>query len=181
MVLQQIQAGYWRNEDRLLIRVSFKQEDGSLHEIRSWMTRHMVKALWPGIIHALETQVGLDNPNAAHASSEIVGMEHQAKIDEIRSRGDFDVPYSPDIDGYPFGKIPILLVQANINISSKHGPRINFVSAENGSFEVSFTSSMLHGFCTVLQDAVKATDWDIELQMPSGASAVEWEGPRLLN
>jgi hypothetical protein len=181
MVLQQIQAGYWRNEDRLLIRVSFKQEDGSLQEIRSWMTRHMVKSLWPGIIHALETQVALDNPNAAHARSEIVGMDHQAKVDELRSRGDFDVPYSPEIDGYPFGKIPILLVQANINVGTKQGPRINFVSAQSGSFELSFTPSMLHGFCTVLQDAVKASDWDIELQMPSGASPPEWEGERVLN
>ncbi|HEX7645599.1 MAG TPA: hypothetical protein VF472_25630 [Burkholderiaceae bacterium] len=181
MVLQQIQAAYWRNEDRLLLRVSFKHEDGSLHEIRSWVTRRMVKALWPGIIQALETQVGLDNPNAAHASSEIVGMEHQAKVDEIRSRGDFDVPYSSEVDAYPFGKIPILLVQANISIGSKRGPRINFVSERNGSFELSFTASMLHGFCTVLQDAVKAADWDIELQMPSGASPLEWEGERVLN
>ncbi len=180
MVLQQIQAGYWRNEDRLLLRVSFKHEDGSLQEIRSWMTRHMVKSLWPSIIHALETQVGLDNPNAAHASSEIVSMEHQAKVNEIRSRGDFDVPFSPDIDSYPFGEQPILLVQAHINIATSRAPRINFVSAKNGSFEVAFTPGMLHGFCTVLQDAVKATDWDIELQMPD-ASPAAWEGERVLN
>ncbi len=180
MVLQQIQAGYWRNEDRLLLRVSFKHGDGSLQEIRSWMTRHMVKSLWPGIIHAMETQIALDNPNAAHASSEIVSMEHQAKVDEIRARGDFDVPYSPDIDSYPFGMQPVLLVQANINIATNRGPRINFVSAHHGSFELGFTPSMLHGFCTVLQDAVKATDWDIELHMPDTAP-LEWEGARVLN
>jgi len=180
MVLQQIQAGYWRNEDRLLLRVSFKHEDGTLHEIRSWMTRHMVKSLWPGIIHALETQVALDNPNAAHASSEIVSMAHQVKVEEIRSRGDFDVPFAPEIDHYPLGQQPILLVQANINIATNRTPRINFVSSNNGSFEIGFTPSMLHGFCTVLQDAVKATDWDIELQMPH-ASPTEWEGERVLN
>ena len=180
MVLQQIQAGYWRNQDRLLLRVSFKHEDGSLQEIRSWMTRHMVKSLWPRIIHALETKVALDNPNAAHASAEIVSMEHQVKVDEIRSRGDFDVPFSPDVDGYPLGQQPILLVQANINVGANRGPRINFVSSRNGSFEVGFTQSMLYGFCTVLQDAVKAADWDIELQMPS-ATVTEWESGRVLN
>lgn len=166
MRLQQIQAGYWRNEDRLLFRISFQDDKGGLQEIRSWMTRHLVKMLWPGIIGALEAQVALDNPHAAHASAEIVTMEHQATVDEIRSRGDFDVPFAPKIDGFPFGEHPILLVQAHISIGADRAPRINFVSARNGSFEVAFTSAMLHGLCTVLQDALKSTDWDIELRMP---------------
>jgi hypothetical protein len=182
MVLQQIQAAYSHDEDRLLLRVSFKHEDGSLQEIRSWMTRRMVKSLWPGIVQALETQVALDNPNAAHASAEIVSMEHQASIEEIRAHGNFDVPFSPEVDGYPLGRQPLLVMQANINIASKRGPRINFKSARSGSFELSFTASMLHGFCTVLQDAVKKTDWDIDLQMPAvSPSPAAWEGERLLN
>jgi len=179
MVLQQIQAKYWRNEDRVLLRVSFKHEDGSLQEIRSWITRHMVKSLWPSIIHALETQVALDNPSAAHASSEIVSMEHRSKVSEIRSRGEFDAPFSPDVDSYPLGEQPILLVQAHINIASNRGPRIKFVSA-NSSFEVGFTPDMLHGFCSVLQEAVKTTGWDIALQMPDAFEA-DWEGQRVLN
>ncbi len=180
MQLQQIQAGYWRDEDRLLFRVSFRDAEGNLQEIRSWLTRHLVKTLWPGIIKAMETQVALDNPNAAHASAEIVTMEHQATVDEIRSRGDFDVPFAPKIDGFPFGERPILLVSANISLGANRAPRISFVSARNGSFEVGFTSTMLHGLCTVLQDAIKSTEWDVELRMP-GTIEPSWEQARVLN
>ena len=180
MELQQIQAGYWRDEDRLLFRVSFRKGEDHLEEIRAWLTRHLVKTLWPGIIKALETQVALDNPNAAHASAEIVSMEHQASVDEIRSRGNFDVPFAPKIDHFPFGEQPILIVQAHISIGANRAPKINFVSKHNGSFEVGFTSSMLHGFCTVLQDALKGSDWELDLQMP-GTVEVPPEKLRFLN
>lgn len=181
MVLQQIQAGYWRDEDRLLLRISYKDENESMLEIRSWMTRHLVKTLWPNILYALEAKVKLDNPNAAHASSEIVNMEHQVETDEMRSSGNFDVPFAPDIDGYPFGEQPILLVQAHLTVKAKQSTKINFVSARNGSFELSFTRKLLHGFCTVLQDAVKNADWDIELHMPVSATP-DWESSeRVLN
>jgi hypothetical protein len=180
MRLQQIQAGYWRDEDRLLFRISFRDEDGNLQEIRSWMTRHLVKTLWPGIVKAMETQVALDNPNAAHASAEIVTMEHQATVDEIRSRGDFDVPFAPKIDGFPFGEHPILLVSAQISLGANRAPRINFISARNGSFEVGFTSTMLHGLCTVLQDAIKSTEWGVDLRMP-GTLEPSPEQTRVLN
>lgn len=181
MALQQIQAGYWRDEDRLLLRISYKDDKEAMMEIRSWMSRHLVKTLWPNILHALEAQVKLDNPNAAHASSDIVNMEHQAKTDEMRSSGNFDVPFAPDIDGYPFGEQPILLVQAHITVKAKESTKINFVSARNGSFELGFTRKMLYGFCTVLQDAVKLAEWDIELHMPASSTPAWERGDRVLN
>jgi hypothetical protein len=180
MLLHQIQAAYRADDDRLLLRVSFAENDGSLQEIRSWITRALVKTLWPGIIRALETQVALDQPQAAHARVEIVNMQHQATVTEIRSRGDFDVPFAPEEYSYPFGEQPILLVRAHISVQAKQTPRINFVSAHNGSFEVAFTSSMLHGFCTLLQDAVKKAEWDIELRLP-GIPAEQELAQRVLN
>jgi hypothetical protein len=34
------------------------------------------------------------------------------------------------------------------------------------SFEVAFTPSMLHGFCKLLQRAVEASDWGLDLILP---------------
>lgn len=181
MILHQIQATYQVDDDRILLRVSFAANDGCVQEIRAWLTRRLVKIFWSGIVQALETQVVLDQPHAVHARAEIVSMQHQATVTEIRARGDFDVPFAPDIHSYPFGDQPILLVQAHFSVQAKQTPRINFVSTHNGSFEVAFTAPMLHGLCTLVQDAVKLAEWGFELRLP-GIATEQWPDPqRVLN
>ncbi|MFI4939929.1 MAG: hypothetical protein ACHP7O_06260 [Burkholderiales bacterium] len=180
MVLHQIQAAYRAEEDRLLLRVSFSADDGPRQEIRAWLTRRLVKALWPAIIHAMETQVALDHPHAAHARVEIVNMEHEATISEIRAHGKFGMPFAPESYSFPFGEQPVLLTGAHISVKANQTPRINFVSALNGNFEITLTSSMLHGLCTLLQDAIKPADWNIELHLP-GIPAEQRPEQRVLN
>ena len=180
MVLHQIQATYRPAEDRLLLRVSFAGGDRSLKEIRAWITRHLLKNLWPGIIQALETQVMLERPQAAHASAEIITMQHEATVTAIRSRGDFDAPFSADVREFPFGERPILLASAHITVGSGQTPRINFVSARSGNFEIAFSATMLHGLCALLQDAIKQADWDIDLSLP-GIPTEQWSEQRVLN
>jgi hypothetical protein len=179
MVLHQIQVAYRSEDDRLLLRVSFGADDGTKQEIRAWLTQRLVKTLWPGIIGALETQVVLDHPGAAHARAEIVCMEHQATVTQIRARGEFSMPFVPDVHNFPCGEQPILLTGAHIAVQAKHTPRINFVSGKS-SFEIAFTSPMLHGFCTLLQDAVKLAEWNIELRLP-GIPAEQLPEKRVLN
>lgn len=180
MVLQQIHASYQLDEDRLLLRISFKEDNGDLQEIRAWVTRRLLKTLWPGIIAAMEIQVTLDQPNAAHAKSEIIGMQHEASMMEMRTRGGFDTPFGEGIEKFPFGQHPVLLMQAHISVESGQGPRIKFVSANNGHFELSFASGMLHALCKILQDATAASDWGVELRLPSIAID-QGDAQRVLN
>jgi hypothetical protein len=180
MVLHQIQAAYRAEDDRLLLRVSFSADDGPRQEIRAWLTRRLVIALWPAIIRAMETQVVLDHPHAAHARVEMINMEHEATISEIRANGKFGMPFAPENHHFPFGEQPVLLTGAHISVKANQTPRINFVSARNGNFEITLTSSMLHGLCTLLQDAVKLADWNIELHLP-GVPTGKHSEQRVLN
>lgn len=104
MELHQIQITYQAKEDRILSRASFQAQASGLQEVRAWLTRRLVKILWPGIIDALEKQVTLDKPQAAHASADIVGMEHHACLEEIRGCGSFDNPYHNEVQTYPLGE-----------------------------------------------------------------------------
>lgn len=179
MELHQLQLIYQREEDRILFRASFSEENRLRQEIRAWLTRRLVRNLWTGIVKALTTQVVLDQPQAAHASAEIVNMEYQASINEFAERGDFKNPFESNANAYPIGEAPILVTVAHFTINANHPLRINFTQADGNGFEVGFTPTVLHGFCTLLQDAVKKAEWNIELELP-GVAAVEPKS-RILN
>lgn len=178
MDLHQIQLTYQPDQDRILLRLSFHGEQGALQEIRAWLTRRLVNNLWPGMIRALETQVKLDQPQAAHASAEIVSLEHQASVSAIKAHGAFDTPFDQAEQAYPPGEAPLLVTLAQFTMTPKQPLRINFCPAQGDGFEVTFTASMLHGFCTLLQEAVKTAEWGIDLQL---AAADDESEPRVLN
>jgi hypothetical protein len=165
MDLHQLQLTYQVEDDRIILRISFKETE-SLQEIRAWLTRRLVKNLWSGIIRALETRVSLAQPLAAHASAEIVNMEHQASVSEIRSNGSFDTPFEAAADDFPMGETPILVTAAHFTIHPDQPLRVNFTNADNHGFEIAFTQTVLHGFCSLLQEAVTAAEWDLELRLP---------------
>lgn len=176
MELHQIQVIYRADEDRLLCRASFKAEDG-LQEVRAWLTRRLIRNLWPSLLQTLETQVALDKPAAAHAKTDIVGMEHQASVETIRETGNFNVPYAAKVAGYPLGEVPILVHQIDFTLHADQPLRITFSPAQGAGFEVALTLTVLHGFCALLKDAVRQAEWDMELKMP-GLAAQE---QRVLN
>lgn len=170
MELHQIQITYQAKEDRILSRASFQAQASGLQEVRAWLTRRLVKILWPGIIDALEKQVTLDKPQAAHASADIVGMEHHACLEEIRGCGSFDNPYHNEVQTYPLGETPILITTANFSLIPNQPIRMNLTPAQGYGFEIAFTQAVLHGFCSLLKDAVKKAEWDIELRLPGRMS-----------
>lgn len=169
MELHQIQVIYQPQEDRLLCRASFKAE-GGLQEVRAWLTRRMVRQLWPGIIDVLERQVALDKPQAAHASADIVGMEHHASVEEIREKGCFSNAFESDVQAYPLGETPILIHQAQFTMVPNQPIRMNLTPEEGYGFEIAFDLTTLHGFCSLLKEAVRQADWDMKLAMPGSVA-----------
>ncbi len=180
MDLHQIQVTYQTEEDRILLRVSFRTVDGSLEEIRSWLTRRMVRNLWPGIVKSLDSQVKLNQPQAAHASAEILSMEYQASVTEIKASGNFDIPFEAAADYYPFGETPILVTASQFHLHPKEPVRISFIDARQKNFDVAFTQTAMHGFCKLLQEAVRTAQWELTLQMPS-FTQLEAAPRRMLN
>lgn len=172
MDLHQIQVTYRPEEDRILCRASFKDGDNSFQEVRAWLTRRLTRLLWGGIVDALETQVTLDKPQASHASADIVGMEHHASIEEARDSGSFGTPYKADITTFPLGEAPILVSTINFTLNPGQPIRVNLVPPTGYGFEIAFSQQILHGFCSLLRDAVKKAEWDLDLVMPGASAAI---------
>jgi hypothetical protein len=181
MELHQIQLAHHVNEDRVLCRTSFKVTDGSLHEVRAWLTRRLIRQLWAGIVDALRAQVSLDKPQAAHASADIIQMEHQAFVDEIRGGGSFDAPYEGSIQVYPLGEAPLLVEAVQFTLNPDQPIRINFTAANGSGFELALTLHLLHGFCAMLKDAVRNAEWDVDLELPAATLASSPSMQRVLN
>jgi hypothetical protein len=180
MALHQLQVTYQQDEDRLLLRASFTRPEQPLLEVRAWLTRRLLRKLWPGIIKALEAQVTRNQPQAAHAKSEIVGMQHQATVNEIAACGDFKTPYDEAAQAFPIGEAPVLVTNAHFNISANKPVRINFTPALGQGFEIAFSPQVLHGFCNLLHEALKVAQWEMELKLP-GADIAPDAAPRVLN
>ncbi len=160
--------------------VQYESRAAEAHTLPVQVTRRLLRNLWPGIVKALETQVTLNQPEASHAKAEIVGMEHQASVQNIAARGDFKTPYSESAQAFPIGEAPILVTTVNFSITANKPVRINFAPAQGRGFEVAFTPQVLHGFCNLLREAVKAAQWEIELPLP-GANPAPDAPPRVLN
>jgi hypothetical protein len=165
MDLHQIQFTYQQEEDRILCRTSFHGPEG-LQEIRAWLTRRMVRELWQNLCKSLEKQVALEKPQVAHASAEIVGMAHESSVAEGRAQGKFDTPYQSIARSHPLGTLPLLVNGLKISVQAGRPLRINFLLVQGKGFEFALTPPMLHGFCSILLEAVRRSGWNLELAMP---------------
>ncbi|MBC7502132.1 MAG: hypothetical protein H7315_16805 [Herminiimonas sp.] len=179
MNLHQLQATYNPEEDRILFRVSFRDQQAPLQEVRAWLTRRLLVNLWPGVIKALKTQVALDQPLAAHAKDEIMNMEHLASLTEINARGDFNVPFETGEQAYPQDGRPGIVTSVNIHLAANEAARVVFIAGEKMEFEVRFMKTEFHGFCMMLQDCIKLADWGIG-PLLAGMEEID-AGPRVLN
>lgn len=182
MELHQLQLTYQAGQDRLLCRASFKREnpnhssdlaDGqslNLSEIRAWLTRRMVRKLWPAIIQVLETQVSLAMPEAAHVKSDIVGMEHESSLDRMRTAGAFDTPFAADVQDFPIGETPLLVHHVDFMMDANQPIRISLRPETGPGFKLKMAPAMFHAFCELMRDAVKQSEWDVELELPGMAA-----------
>jgi hypothetical protein len=179
MDLHQIQVTYQQDDDRVLVRATFNRPEGDPLEFRAWFTRRFVKILWPGLTATLQAQVVLNNLKMAQASADIVNMENQAALDKTKSQGNFDKPFDTSMRQTPLGELPILLTDVEFSLNANQPTRIHFSDAKKNGLALDFTQGTLHGFCALLQQAVKAAEWEMDLNLP-GTRPVD-DAPRVLN
>lgn len=173
MELQQINITYQHREDRLLIRLAFGEagETTQTSEIGVHFTRRMTMLFWPKLIEAMNRQLILSQPQAAHASSEMVAMEHEAAVQEAQQRGGFSSDYDvgQKTVSYPLGETPLIPEQIDLTPRKDQVIELNFVFVEHPGFKIKLAKNVLHGFCKLMQSAVERADWGFILEIPGSA------------
>jgi hypothetical protein len=127
----------------------------------------------------METQVSLEKPQAVHAKAEMVEMAYQASVSSNQQAGNFGKPFQDGNQDSAFGDEPILVSTVHIGINANRPLTINFCPSKGVGFEIAFTPQVLHGFCALLQQAVKTAEWELELNLPTSSCVAD--APRVLN
>ncbi|MBI5844470.1 MAG: hypothetical protein HZB23_07370 [Deltaproteobacteria bacterium] len=176
MSLQQMNIGFSPVEDRLILRITGKTEDGSA-EYRFWLTRRLVRLLWDGLEKVLEADTATD-PRVDPEAREMV---KQWKEEEAISKADFTTPFTPAPMALPLGEAPILV--SKIQLKSM-GPDQKVVVLNNEAgvgITLALKPEMIHSIRKLIADAALKAEWDLDLSVLAGAAALSADGHRIIN
>jgi hypothetical protein len=168
MHLEQLNLTYLPNEDRILLRIGFADvnPDEQKQELQVFFTRRMLQRLWPIMMDAITSHMRINRPEAAFASADLVQMEHQKAVDDFKESGNFNQSYDAEKRKSINGERPMLLETVKFHLSANAPFWIQFIPQNGGSVDLKLETPLLHGFCKLLVDAEKASDWRLELALP---------------
>ena len=164
MNIHQLQVTYLVEHDRILVRLNTHAGE----ELRLWLTRRMIKNLFP---HMLQASTEIAAPLALTASHD--GADRRAlaefKKQETLQKTDFNTPFNTQAAVLPIGGDPLLATTVHVTPTDKGSLRIGFEEKVPGAakprgFEVTLGPGLLPGFMHLLELALKHADWGIALR-----------------
>ena len=163
MQLKQMNVGYDRAQDRILLRLSTDQDT----EYRMWLTRRMLIGMWPGLVGLVQNTPMARQQSDPEAKKAVMEFQREQALRQAT----FDAPYegdklAPAIPGEPF-----LVWGIQMRGAEGGGHDINFLPKEGQGVHVRLQDSMLHAFVKLLQDVARVTDWNVSLALPASPGA----------
>ncbi len=169
MHLEQLNLSYLISEDRIVLKIGFSlaEHEEIKKEIQVFLTRRMLKKMWPTLMEAISAHMRINRPEAAFASDELVEMERENALNAMRDGGNFDQAYDDVQRESVHGTKPLLLDRIQFHLKLNEAFWIQFFPQEGGTIDLKLETPLLHGFCKLLIDAEKSSDWDLQLTLPS--------------
>lgn len=163
MTIHQLQASYVAEHDRILVRLNTLAGE----ELRLWLTRRMVKNLFPHIIKVTTELIAAQSQSASHDGADQKAFTQFKKQESLR-QADFSTPFETQAMVLPIGDAPLLATTVHITPNEGGALRIGFEEkipglASSRSFEVTLGQDLLHGFMHLLESALKHADWGMTL------------------
>ncbi len=155
--LQQIQLVFDPRQDRLLFRV--RSDDNS--EIRFWLTRRLVKLLWPLMVETLHGHQYIATQQSQAAKEAVMEFQRQQAI----SNADFATPYQNDAVNLPLGEEPLLASRFQIKGGADNSYILCIHPPQGQGIELALNDALLHSFCALLVNTVKKAEWGLDLTL----------------
>jgi len=156
--LDQIQISFVAVEDRLLLRVSTRNQE----EFRCWLTRRFVKAIMPALEQALAAHPRIQSQPDPLAKQALLDFEHEA----ARQNSDFATPYKGGGRALPLGEAPVLLTRGQFRPQADGGITLTLAPEHGGGIDLALNPTLLHSFVALIEQTVQATDWDLKAGVP---------------
>ena len=161
MQLHQMNLGYDVQHDRLLLRVATTD---SL-EYRLWLTRRMVKGLWPGLVQLMQNTPMARQQAEPGAKQAVVEFQREQALAQTQFGGAYDGErMQPAVPGEP-----MLVWAVRMRPNPDGGNDLEFLPKDGPGLHMRLQDAMIHAFAKLLQDTMRTTDWDFVLSLPSAA------------
>lgn len=176
MNIHQIQMVYNAQEDRVLLRIL----SADRAEFRFWLTRRYVKLLWTVLLKMLER----DPAAVVHADENVRRTMMGFKHENVVRGGEFAKPFEEGVNALPLGAAPVLLSRISGKQPGQNQQQLSLHPEQGQGIDLGVNVELLHMISKLLVDAVKQSDWDLQLVidpdlvLPTSAQGVQ---PHKLN
>lgn len=158
MNIQQIQVRYQPAADRVLWEL--RTRDGEV--VAVWLTRRMLKGLWPPLSN-LVTQTGVAKmaPNAT-VLPEAREMMAQAARTRPLANGDFGAPFDSQGAAQPLGAEPMLPHAIDLGMAAgQQGVVMAVREPSRQQINLQLSSDLATAFMRLLEHAIAEADWGL--------------------
>jgi hypothetical protein len=155
--LHQIQLRFDPAQDRLILRVNTSGGD----EFRFWLTRRLVRLLWPALIKALEADDLVRSQPDPAARQAVLAFQQDTAV----SQSDFRSSFREEPASMPLGEAPVLVSRVQL-APGPSGSRVLRLSPARGpGAQIGLNQTALHAFCRLTLQAVEKAQWDLGLKL----------------
>ena len=176
MRLHQLKLDFIPEQDRLLLRVS---TDTRL-EVRLWLTRRMLRLLWPLLVQMVRSAPEIALQSNPQARDALVGMQREQAL----SRANFADAFEETPRDLPLGAEPILVARIQANKDASGNQVLGLLPQQGQGIHLTLDTTLLHSLCKLVQNAVAKSDWDIVLELPALPATLEADAavaPKTIN
>lgn len=159
MNLERITVEFHAEEDRLLVRVYFDKTS----EIKFWMTRRLVKRIWPVLLQMAQAKPDIQMQPNPEVRNALVGLQHQKALQEV----EFSVPARESERAHPLGDAPMLVSRVRARRNHRDKTLLSLQPPKGNGVELALGDTLLHGLMKLVQDTAVKAEWDISLAVPT--------------
>ena len=161
--INQIQIRYAPIEDRIVLRLN--TEDSS--EFRFWITRRYAKILSASLLKLLHSSADVQEHKAEEVQKAVMSFKHE----EALSKADFAKSFQAQPKSLPLGNAPVLLSKLTVKKTPDGKPMLCMYPEQGQGIDLALQHQLLHSISKLFADALQASDWGVEFNLPEDSLA----------
>lgn len=160
--LRQLQVRFDPEQDRLLLRASTQRNA----ELRCWLTRRMVRLLWPRLMEGLSRRAQAESKAPEEVREQVAAFRRE----EALQKADFSKPYDevPEVT-LPLGDAPVLVTRISVRPTEK-GLVLQLLPSQGQGLTLALDERLLYSICELIRRTAQVAEWDLDLRVPEVSS-----------
>ncbi len=154
----QFQMAFVLEQDRMLLRISTRDKA----EFRLWLTRHVIRSLWTGLLKIIEAGPAKDTPINADKREAILNFEHQSALEQA----DFKTPFEEAADSFPLGEEGVLVSNIQVGRKQEGIYTLTLGPGKGNGITINLDDRLMHSFMQMLIESSKRAEWGLDLRLP---------------